>query len=208
MLRKLFEMSTEKLSANHVWELAGHVVEHMVVAVVVAVVVARLPTVHRTVAVAVVVVVVQEVDHAVVHDIDVDVIHDHVRVHVIVVVVVVIEVFRHVSANVHVIRATNELEMAMVNDLVSVLLLVAIVVDPNHLTRCHALDRVQNNVHLNDNRPVEPMVVVDHVVRVSTIVVVATQLAHLPLVLMETIVTIDHRSLPVWIRWWRKKRSG
>jgi len=184
MLRKLFEMSTEKLSANRVWELAGHVVELMVVAVVVAVVVARLPTVHRTVAVVVVVVVVvQEVDRAVVHDIDVDVIHDHVRVHVIVVVVVVIEVFRHVSANVHVIRAPNELEMAMVNELV-IVLRVAIVVDPNHLTRCHALDRVQNNVHLNDNRPVEPMAVVDHVARVSTIVVVATQLAHLPLVLM------------------------
>jgi len=147
----------------------------MAVAVVVAVVVARLLTAHHTVAevvvVAAAVVVVVQVDHAVVPDIDVVDILDHDRVHVI---VIAVEVCRHVNANVHAIRAQNEPEMAMVNEVLSVLPVAPIVVDPKHLARQHALDRVQNNVHLNDNHPVEPMDEVDRAVQASMIVVVGT----------------------------------
>jgi len=175
----------------------------MVVAVVVAVVGVLLHMARLIAAVVVVVVVVvdQEAVRAAVHVIDVVAIHDHDRVHAI---VTVVEVFPHVNVNVHAIPVLNELEPVMANELLNVpvvlllLLVVVIVVDQKHLDRYHALDRIQNNVHhLTVNRPVVPMAEVDRVVQASTIVVAPTQLAHLALVSMQIIATIDHRSLPV-----------
>jgi len=79
---------------------------------------------------------------------------------------------------------------------------VVIVVVLEHLVRFHVLVHIQNNdLHLNDNHPVAPMDVVDHVVQVSMIVMVQMLSAHrLVSDMMGITAMIDHLWLPLSIK--------